>query len=122
MTVKFKSPEGWAGVVDKGTQVMVDTRITTALAEEGMAREVIRHVQDLRKKSDQEMEDRIALHMATEDPGLKSAILTHKAYIMSETLTTTWSEQALPEGCASSQVEIDGKRLTIQLSKAEVKS
>jgi isoleucyl-tRNA synthetase len=122
VTVKYKSPEGWAGVVDKGTQVMVDTRITTGLAEEGMAREVIRHVQDLRKKSDQEMEDRIALHLATDDPGLKSAILTHKAYIMSETLTTNWSEQPLPEGCASSRVEIDGKRLTIQLSKAEVKS
>jgi isoleucyl-tRNA synthetase len=122
VTVKYKSPEGWAGVVDKGTQVMVDTRITTALAEEGMAREVIRHVQDLRKKSDQEMEDRIALHLATDDPGLKSAILTHKAYIMSETLTTNWSEQPLPEGCASSRVEIDGKRLTIQLAKAEVNS
>ncbi len=122
VTVKYKSPEGWAGVVDKGTQVMVDTRITTALVEEGMAREVIRHVQDLRKKSGQEMEDRIVLYLGTEDPGLKSAISTHQAYIMSETLTTTWSETPLADGAASSQVEIDGKRLTIQLSKVEVKS
>ena len=44
MIAQFKAPEGWAGVADRGTQVLVDTRITQELAREGMAREVVRHV------------------------------------------------------------------------------
>jgi isoleucyl-tRNA synthetase len=121
VSIKYKSPQDWAGVVDRGTQVMVDTRINTALAEGGMAREVIRHVQELRKKAGLEMEDRIVLYLSTDDPALKSAIANHKAYIMSETLTTVWSDQPLPEGCATARVEVDGKPLVIQLSKATVK-
>ncbi len=85
-------------MVDRGTQVMVDTRITTDLAEEMMAREVIRHVQELRKKTGLEMEDRITLYLATDDPALQSAILKHKAYIMSETLTSIWSESPCLKG------------------------
>jgi isoleucyl-tRNA synthetase len=122
VNIKYKSPQDWAGVVDRGTQVMIDTRITKELAEKGMAREVIRHVQELRKKTGLEMEDRIVLYLATDDPALKSAIVTHKAYIMSETLTTVWSDQPLPEGCATARVEVDGKPLVIQLSKAISKS
>ncbi len=117
VTIKYKAPQDWAGVVDRGTQVMVDTRITTALAEEGMAREVIRHVQELRKKTELEMEDRITLHLSTEDAALKSAIVNHKAYIMSETLTMTGSETPLAAGGAETRVDIDGKRLLIQLSR-----
>ena len=101
---------------------MIDTRITTELAEEGMAREVIRLVQDLRKKTGLEMEDRIVLYLASEDQAMQSAILTHKAYIMSETLTTVWSETPLQEVSASVLAEVDGKPLVIQLSKAAVKS
>jgi isoleucyl-tRNA synthetase len=118
VTIKYKAPQDWAGVVDRGTQVMVDTRISTALAEEGMAREVVRHVQDLRKKSELEMEDRINLHLATEDKALQSAIVNHKAYIMSETLTTASYETPLPAGCAESRPDIDAKHLLIQLAKA----
>lgn len=119
VTIKYKSPQDWAGVVDRGTQLMIDTRITTALAEEGMAREVIRHVQELRKRTALEMEDRIALNLATDDPTLTSAIARHQAYIMSETLTTGWSEKPLPEGRAEARADVDGKPLLIQLSKAE---
>jgi isoleucyl-tRNA synthetase len=118
VTIKYKSPQDWAGVVDRGTQVMIDTRITTELAEEGMAREAIRLVQDLRKKTALEMEDRIVLYLASEDPALRSAILRHKAYIMSETLTTVWSETPLPEVSAGVRADVDSKPLVIQLSKA----
>ncbi|HEV3448829.1 MAG TPA: isoleucine--tRNA ligase, partial [Gemmataceae bacterium] len=60
---QVKASEGWTGVADGGTQVALDVRITESLAQEGMAREIVRHVQDLRKTAKLEMEDRIVLYL-----------------------------------------------------------
>src|SRR5262249_45986950 len=65
VTVSFKAQAGWAGISDRGVQVALDTRITDELAREGMAREVVRHVQESRKGAGLEIEDRIELHLAT---------------------------------------------------------
>src|SRR5262249_39525900 len=65
VVVSYRAAEGWAGVVDRGTQVAIDARITDALALEGMARDVVRQVQDLRKEARLQMEDRIVLYLGT---------------------------------------------------------
>src|SRR5207237_547831 len=83
--------EGWAGAVDHDTQVLIDGRITEELALAGMAREVVRHVQELRKNAGLEMEDRIILYLATDSVRLQEAIETHRDYIASETLTANWA-------------------------------
>jgi len=121
VTVKYLAPDGWTGVVDRGTQVMIDTRITGELAAEGMAREVIRFVQDLRKKTDLQMEDRIVLYLGTESAALAAAIATHQAYMMAECLVSEWVSQPLGPEAATSSVKIDGQPLTIQLKKSSVK-
>ena len=87
-----KAPEGWAGVADRGTQVLIDTRITDELAREGMAREVVRYVQDLRKTADLKMEDRIVLFLGPEGTELLKAIQQHRDYIAAETLTVRWAD------------------------------
>ena len=43
-----------------------------------MAREVVRHVQELRKKADLNIEDRIVLYLGTDGAELKKAIETHR--------------------------------------------
>jgi len=108
--------EGWVGVVDKNTQVAIDTRLTKELKEEGLAREVIRQVQDLRKKSDLQMEDRIALVLQTAAPELNEAIATFKDYIASETLTKEWPATAAADGFTS-EVKAEGMGLTISIKK-----
>jgi isoleucyl-tRNA synthetase len=119
LVVTLKAPEGWAGVADRGTQVLVDTRITDALKQEGIARDVVRQVQELRKQSGLEMEDRIVLYLGTEPEQLRRAIETHKEYICNETLAVELSSQPLAgEGVYSATVRIDGSALTIQLRKA----
>src|SRR5262245_20060989 len=40
VTIGWLAPDGWAGVVDKATQVMIDARLTPELKAEGMARDV----------------------------------------------------------------------------------
>jgi isoleucyl-tRNA synthetase len=115
--LKAKAPDGWTGLIDHGTQLLLDVRINEDLAREGMAREVIRHVQELRKKSGLEMEDRIALHLATESPALRRAVEGHSSYISAETLAVEWANVPLDGDSHMTSVKVDGHPLTIQLRK-----
>lgn len=115
--ISLKAQEGWTGVADKDTQVALDTRITEVLALEGMARDIIRQVQDLRKKSGLEMEDRIILHLETSSELLGKSIAGHRDYIASETLVLNYIATA-PNDAQISQVKIETHELTITLKKA----
>ena len=111
--ITHKGREGFAGVADRATQVALDTRVTHELALEGMARDIIRQVQDLRKKSGLEMEDRIQLHLTSDNPKVAEAIEAHKTAIAAETLTTNWN----PGGMHATTALLDGAKLEIQLEK-----
>jgi len=115
--MKAKVPEGWAGLADYGTQLLLDARVTEELAGEGMAREIVRHVQELRKRSGLEMEDRIILYFGTESSVLHRAIERHSSYISGETLALKWAKQPLDGDAHSTNVKVDGQPLTIQLNK-----
>src|SRR5262249_39535371 len=118
VVVQLKAPEGWAGVADRGTQIVVDARVSEELKQEGMARDVVRHVQELRKSSNLEMEDRIVLHLATESAALAQAIKVHQSYSCSETLATHLSPRPLEgKDIHPASVKIDGQSLTIQLRR-----
>jgi isoleucyl-tRNA synthetase len=118
VVVQTKAEEGWAGVVDRDTQVALDTRITEELAREGMARDVVRHIQEQRKEAGLEMEDRIELYLGTEAEKLRQAIAAHREYIAAETLTVKWSAQPLQgAGVHRATVKVDGQPLTIELRR-----
>src|SRR5262249_23421712 len=102
---------------ERGTQVALDPRVTEELKLEGTAREVVRHVQQARKDSALEVEDRIALYLHTDAPALRKAIDAHRAYIAGETLATEWAGQPLGEGAQHAEVKMDGQALTIELRK-----
>jgi isoleucyl-tRNA synthetase len=112
-----KVADGFAGLVDRGTQLLLDARITPELAREGMAREVIRHVQNSRKDANLQMEDRIVLYLHADDAELAQAIRTHRDYIAGETLVVDWSDKPLGEAAFGADVEVDKKKLRIELKK-----
>jgi isoleucyl-tRNA synthetase len=118
ITVSYRAADGWAGVADRGTQVALDTRMTEALAREGMARDVVRHVQNSRKDAGLEMEDRIELNLDTESDKLQQAITAHRDYIGAETLVLRWADAPLNGQAYQTQVNVDGQPLRISLRKA----
>jgi isoleucyl-tRNA synthetase len=120
VVVQPKAPEGWVGVADRGTQVLIDTRITEELARTGMARDVVRQVQELRKKSRLEIEDRIMLYLDTPSERLRRAIDEHRAYIAGETLTAHWATRPLDGQGHCTTVKVDGQDLVIELRKVPV--
>jgi isoleucyl-tRNA synthetase len=119
VTVSYMAPDGWHGLVDKGTQVMIDARITPELKAEGLARDVIRLVQDERKKAGLDVADKIALHLGAESADLKAAIAAHCETIAADTQATQWSDSPLDGICHSATVKVDGQPLTIMLRKVQ---
>jgi isoleucyl-tRNA synthetase len=96
---------------------ILDLEITPELRREGQAREVIRHVQQARKAAGLEVDDRITLHLATDDKDLKE-LLSHEALtadILQETLAKVLSKKPV-EGYSAS-VKIDGAELQLSLAK-----
>ncbi len=112
--IEYQAEPGWAGVAGRGTQVAIDGRVTEDLAREGMARDIIRQVQDHRKNSGLQIEDRISLHLGTAAEKLTAAIAAHRDYIAGETLTVEW---ATAPHTGAVEVKIDGQGLTISLKK-----
>ena len=112
--VEFAAPDGWAGVADGGTQVLLDTRITPALRAEGLAREVVRLVQDARRAAGLDVADKIALHLAASGE-LAEAVAAHRDTIAAEVQATAWPAEPL-SGYAV-EAEADGLPLTITLRK-----
>ena len=71
---------------------ILDTTITPELESEGLARELVSKVQQMRKQNDYEMMDNINIYVAADDD-VKAAIETHKDYIMKETLAVSIEEK-----------------------------
>ena len=77
--------EGWSVVNEQGESVALDLELTPELLRAGLAREVIRFIQDARKKAGLDVSDRIALQLgATGELG--AAINEHRALIADEVL------------------------------------
>ncbi|MEO0027459.1 MAG: hypothetical protein RL716_790 [Actinomycetota bacterium] len=73
------------GILPTGFLIL-DGQVSPELAAEGLARDVIRAVQNARKEADFDVSDRIKLSV-TADESVLAAISTHQELVMSETLT-----------------------------------
>ncbi len=77
--------------------VALDTTITEDLLAEGLAREVVNRVQNLRKNADFDVTDRIIVeYRATEN--LSKALRIYGSWIRNETLALELEESDEPEG------------------------
>ncbi|MFC6800650.1 DUF5915 domain-containing protein [Deinococcus caeni] len=83
-----QSPEGFAAQEEAGYLVAFDTTLTRELELEGLARDLVRGVQDARKKAGFEVQDRIALHLDLQGDA-REAAEAWQEYLMSETLAET---------------------------------
>ena len=95
--VSERPREGWSVVNEQGETVALDLEITPELARAGQAREVIRFIQDSRKKAGLEVSDRISLSWQA-DGELAEAIAEHLDEIASEVLATTFNRGEADDG------------------------
>ncbi|MCE7860370.1 MAG: isoleucine--tRNA ligase, partial [Chloroflexi bacterium CFX2] len=115
--VKALAKEGFAVAEDGAYVAALVTTLTPELVAEGLAREFVRRVQDLRKTAALDVADRIELFVEA-SAGLRSAVEAHKDYITAETLCTKLSFSAPPAGTSVVDDEFEGEKVTIGLQKA----
>ena len=86
--VQTQNREGFFVEVDARKFVALSTELTHELVLEGLARELVNKIQNMRKEADFNVSDRIKLSVHTSSGLVAEAFETHRAYILAETLTT----------------------------------
>ena len=105
-----------SGLLPGGGFVILDTAVTPELAAEGLARDVVRAVQQARRDAGLEVSDRIRIGLAG-DEAVRAAVETHAELIMTETLALAIDEVAAAESGDPVQVG-DGESLRMRIEKA----
>ena len=114
--VRRQAAEGYAIAEADGYLVALDTRLTEALELEGLAREVVRRVQSMRKDADFNIADNIMVrYLASEKIG--KAITSFAEYIQGETLATTLETGDPEDGYHREAFNLDGETLTIGVKR-----
>ncbi len=110
--VQTRPAEGLAVAADKLITVGIDSTITPELRLEGLAREVVRRVQAMRKDAGFNIEDRITTWYQT-DGELAEVFTRWAAYIQAETLTTELIPARPPQGAYLEEHNVDGAALVL---------
>ena len=105
---------GWLVANANGITVALDITLTEELINEGIARELVNRIQNLRKDSGFEVTDKIKVHLQTSD-GLEKAVAANENYIKSETLTETLV--FVDDLDTGTEIEFDNIKTRILISK-----
>ena len=76
---------GWSVATDNGITVALDVTLTTELKEEGVARDFVNRIQNLRKDMGLEVQDKIRIQIAPLNETVDNALLNFSDYIKTET-------------------------------------
>jgi isoleucyl-tRNA synthetase len=110
--IQTEPAEGLAVAADKLVTVAIDANLTPELRAEGLAREVVRRVQAMRKDAGFNIEDRITTYYHAE-ANLAQVFADWAEYIQAETLTTHLVAGQPPSEAYSEVHKVDGVELTL---------
>jgi isoleucyl-tRNA synthetase len=112
--VRVQARSGYSVAAEEAYLAALVTELTPDLLKEGLAREFVRRVQDLRKLAGLNISDRIAVHYSA-TPNLTLAIEKYVDYVKNETLATILQHAIVPEGWQHARDEFDGENVTYGL-------
>ena len=113
--ISSEDVEGWQVASEGSLTVALDIEVTPELRLEGLSRELVNRIQNLRKASGFEVTDRIHTVVYSNDPALAQALQAYSSYIKSQTLSLSIgleNEAAAPADVA----EVEWTEGTIKLT------
>ncbi len=115
LEITAEDVEGWLVSSDAAITVALDTTLTPELRAEGLAREFVNRIQNIRKDSGFDVTDRIMIAVSGADETLIAALQSFDAYIKEETL----AQSVEMNGAANAQQEVDlgGVTATVAVMK-----
>ena len=105
---------GWLVTSEGDTTVALDITITESLMQEGMARELVNRIQNLRKDLGFEVTDKIKVEYSGSEQ-LNISVKEFNAYICSEVLAT---EIAFDSGCKTHETDVNEEAVYLNLTKS----
>jgi isoleucyl-tRNA synthetase len=108
--IELRSREGWVAARGRSAVAVLNTVVTGELRQEGLAREIVRRIQGIRKELGLRYEQRIEVALSG-DSGLLEAARVNRDYICRETLATDLGEPKQTE--PNEEASIEGKILRI---------
>lgn len=112
--IKTADIPGWQIISDQKYTVALDLELTTELKNEGIARELVNKIQNLRKDKDFQVTDKIQVNLQ-HHPYIMDAIQVHKQYICGEVLA---HEITINDTIDSKEtIDIDSNSILINLTK-----
>ncbi|MFM2388416.1 MAG: hypothetical protein RL660_3173 [Bacteroidota bacterium] len=108
--------EGWSVASSGAVTVALDITLTEALVQEGLAREFINRIQNLRKDSGLDVTDRINIVVDPSEANVVTALQQHNAYICAEVLANTMVFEA--PTASSEMLELNEYNVAVSVGKA----
>ena len=116
--IRTDSKEGYATYTDSDLTLALDLNLSDELLEEGLARELINRIQNMRKENDFSVTDRIEIYLDKLSEKMSTAITNKQKYIMNETLAVEISYKC-DENLTLKEITIGDESLLIGLTKKE---
>lgn len=107
--------EGFAAKEDGKVKVWLNTTIDEALKKEGLVREIVRTINQMRKEQKLTIDDKVAIVFETDDVMLKDALISQADGIKGATLASSLTAGTDP---TMIEVEVDGKKLKLAIKMA----
>jgi isoleucyl-tRNA synthetase len=105
---------GWSVATEDGITVALDITIDDELKKEGLARDIVNRIQNLRKDQGLEVQDKIDVKIEENEKWVNEAINQNKAYICAETQAISLSIE--PSVADAIELQIDDVSLNITIS------
>jgi isoleucyl-tRNA synthetase len=119
LLVQTQPAEGLAVAADRVITVGIDVVITPELAAEGLAREIVRRVQNMRKEAGFDIADKITIYYQTEGE-LHHVFENWANYIKNETLATAIEHRLIPEAAFQRREKVDGLDVMLGVQRETV--
>ncbi|XLQ20012.1 MAG: isoleucine--tRNA ligase [Candidatus Moraniibacteriota bacterium] len=94
-------------------KIELNIKLTDELRKEGQAREIIRHIQQMRKKADYELDDRISVGFS----GFNDVFADYKGVIAHEVLANNLQNEILNDSDLEDEFKVDGEKVVIAIKK-----
>ncbi|MBX2954134.1 MAG: isoleucine--tRNA ligase [Leadbetterella sp.] len=107
---------GWLLAVEGGLTVALDINVTAELKQEGIARDFVNRIQNLRKDSGFEVTDKIRIYLQNTDAEISGAVARHTAYISTEVQALSLEIRDTVDGAQA--IDFDEQEIFVKIEVA----
>jgi len=108
---------GWLVASEDGLTVALDVTLTEDLKKEGLSRDLVNRIQNLRKDDGLEVQDKINVKISSSEPVVAEAVKAYKSYIQKETQALVL--EYVDELSDGTELDIDGINIILSVSLAK---